>query len=314
MAIIAIALAGCGPEASSGPSAATPTGPAGPSGLESPGSTATGSTPPASASPAAPTASPKPAGLALQANVAVRVSVSVLNVRESPSTSAKKVGTMASGDVAVLLGYGGIKSGGYVWFQAGRVKGVHGALPALPANPTAGGDWTNLTGWIAVGSSTTAYVTTLAPRCDPAAATDLGILSAMLPGEQLACLGKTPLVLQGTWGCGGCGGAFPGTFKPDWLATPLSGFFSVKWSQPAGPLQLYFPTGDARPDEGKILKVHAHLGDSHSATCKISIPTSEAFDAPLVPIRTADAVLYCKQHVVVDSYDVLGVDPSFTPS
>lgn len=312
--ILAVTLAACGPSVTSGPSnlGSVPPGSVEPAGSSSPEATAPGAS--SSPAPASPSPSPKPAGLALQANIAVRIAVSVLNVRESPSTSAKKVGTMASGDVAVLLGYGGIKAGGYIWFQAGRVKGLHGPLPALPVDPTAGGAWTDLTGWIAVGTGSTSYVATLAPRCDPAAATDLGLLSAMLPGEQLACLGTTPLVLQGTWGCGGCGGAFPGVFTPAWLATPLSGFFTADVSTGIGPLQLYFPPGAPKPDEGQILKVHAHLSDSHASGCVVKIPTSEAFDAPLVSIRSADAVRYCRQHLVVDSFEVLGVDPSFPPT
>lgn len=313
IALLAIVLVGCGPQATPGPSGEAPSGSAAPSAVGSPG--AGSPEPSAPASPSAPPGpSAAPAAVALQANIAVRIAVSSLNVRESPSASAKKVGSMARGDVAVLVGYGGIKAGGYTWFQAERVKGLHGPLPALPSDPFIGGDWTDLTGWIAVGTGSTAYVTALAPRCDPAAATDLSILSAMLPGERLACLGATPLVLQGTWGCGGCGGAFPGSFTPDWLATPLSGFFSVNYAVRVGPLQLYFPPGLKQPEAGRILRVHGHLADDRSSGCVVKIPTSDAFDAPLVSIRAADAVLYCRQHVVVDSFEVLGVDPSFQPA
>lgn len=309
IALVAIILAACGPSSTPNPSDLGSTAPS----AEASGQATAGPSSPG-ASPSAPSASPTSAGLALQANIAVQVSVPILNVRASPSTSAKKVGSMASGDVAVLLGYGGIKAGGYIWFQAGRVKGLQGPLPALPADPTVGGTWTDLTGWIAAGTGSATYVTALAPRCSAAASTDLGMLSAMLPGEQLACLGKTPLVLQGTFGCGGCGGAYPGTFKPAWLATPSLGFLSVDVTSRVGPAALWFPPGVAAPAEGKIIRVHAHLDDARATGCAISVPTSEAFDAPLVAVRSADAILDCQQHLVVDSYEVLGADPSFNPA
>lgn len=294
----ASAPAGSGPGASAGGSQVT--------GSEAPSGSA-----PASPSGSSPVASPVTPGvpLALQPNIAARVTVSGLNVRDAPTTAGRKVGGLAKGDLVILLGYGGIKANGYTWYQAGRLKGVHGALPALPADPLKG-NWTDLTGWIAVAQGATPWVATLPARC-PASTPDLATLSAMLLGEQLACFSATPLVLEGTWGCGGCGGAYPGVFAPDWLAEPLSGFLSVNWSARVGPLQLYFPPEVTRPVEGKILRVRAHLNDPRSSTCTVSTVTSDSLTATPTPISATDAGTYCRQHVVVDSYEVLGVDPSF---
>ncbi len=303
-----LVVAACGPQSSPGPTVESPTGSEGPSGLES---APAGS--PTSSPALSPSAVPShgPAALALQANIAATVVVDSLNVRQWPGTAAARVGSLSRGDIVILLGYGGIKAGGYVWFEAGRLKGVHGQLPALPVDPTAGGSWTDLTGWIAVGTASTAYVAPLPPRCSTAAATDLGLLSGMLPGEQLACLGRTALVLKGTFGCGGCGGSYPGTFKPTWLATPSLGFLTVDVTKGVGPTALWFPPGVTPPAAGKIVQVRAHLDDARAAGCSIAIPTSAAFDAPPVAIRPADAVLDCRQHIVVDSYQVLGTDPNF---
>jgi hypothetical protein len=312
LAVAALIVVACGPVATPGPSGAEPS-------MTPAISASPATSPPPSSSPGASstaTLAPSPSAapaLAIQANIAARVTVAELNVRQWPATSATKLGVLKKGDVVALLGYGGIKAGGYVWFQAGRIKGLHGPLPALPADPLTG-DWNDLIGWIAVGTGSTSYVAPLAPRCSNAAATDLATLQAMLPGEQLACLGDTPLTLVGTWGCGGCGGDFFGTFKPEWLATPLSGFLSVNWSARLGPLQLYFPPAVSRPLEGTILRVHGHLDDARASTCAVAVPTSDDFTAPLVPIRAKDAVLWCRQHVVVDSYEVLGTDPSFPPA
>lgn len=308
-AIVAALLlvAACDGQSSPTPAA---TGP----GASAIGSPSAESAPPSGSGSASPTATGSPIAsatpvLALQPNIAVRITVTSLNVRDAPSTSAKKLGLLAKGDVAVLLGYGGIKANGYTWYEAGRLKGVHGPLPPLPADPLKG-NWTDLTGWIAVAQGSTPWVVPLPARC-PATTPDLATLSVMLLGEQLACFSATPLVLEGTWGCGGCGGSFPGEFKPEWLATPLSGFLSVNWSARVGPLQLYFPPEVPRPTEGTILRVHAHLNEARSSTCTVTTVTSDDFTATPVPISATDAGTYCRQHVVVDSVEVLGVDPSF---
>jgi hypothetical protein len=277
-------------------------------------STAAGSPAVSGGEPSArPGASAAPAGPApaIQANIAVRVVVTTLNVRTSPSTSAHKAGAMAKGDVAILLGFGGIKANGYTWFQAARVTGLHGPLPPLPTYPLEAANWTDLAGWIAIASGATPWIVALPARCPTTV--DLATLSAMLPGEQATCLGSTPLVLQGTFGCGGCGGTFSGTFTPEWLATPLAELFSVQPSVRIGPLQLYFPPGVTPPTEGQILRVRGHLNDPRSSTCVVAIPTTEGFDAKPVPLRAGDAATWCRQHVVVDGFDVLGVDPSFPP-
>jgi hypothetical protein len=295
----------CGPAQSAEPTG----GASGPATLGPPSAGASGSPGPSAGATAIASAPPAPV-LAIQPNIAVRVTVATLNVRALPSTTASKAGSLAKGDVVALLGYGAVHAGGYTWFEAARIKGLHGPLPALPTYPLEGGSWTDLTGWIAVSKGSTPYVAALPARC-PAGAPDLAMLSAMLLGEQLACFGTTPLVFDGTIGCGGCGGAYPGIFEPAWLAAPLAELISVKPEARIGPLQLYFPPDVSHPAAGTILRVHAHLGDPRSSTCSIAPVIGEGIDAPPVPLSAADAATYCRQHLVVDSVEVLGVDPSF---
>ena len=303
-AVVMVVVA-CGPTASSGPTGAA----SGPAASGPPSAEASGSPGPSAAVTPHPSVAAAPI-LAIQPNIAVRVTVATLNVRSAPSTTATKAGSLAKGDVVALLGYGAVHAGGYTWFQAARIKGLHGPLPALPTYPLEGGSWTDLTGWIAVSKGSTPYVASLPARC-PAGTPDLATLSAMLLGEQLACFGTTSLTFDGTIGCGGCGGAYPGIFEPAWLAAPLAELISVRPEARIGPLQLFFPPDVSHPTAGTILRVHAHLGDPRSSTCSIAPVIGDAIDAPPVPLSAADAATYCRQHLVVDSVEVLGVDPSF---
>jgi hypothetical protein len=131
----------------------------------------------------------------------------------------------------------------------------------------------------------------------------------MLPAERLACFGE-PIVLEGTFGCGGCGGAHPGEFKPAWLADSLSfDFLSVDVSETFGPLTLRFaPDGPSRPEAGSIIRVTAHVDDARATRCRMS----EMGDGDtLVPVNEATAVYFCREQLVVDSYEVIGTDPDF---
>jgi hypothetical protein len=131
----------------------------------------------------------------------------------------------------------------------------------------------------------------------------------MLPAERLACFGE-PFVLQGTYGCSGCGGAVAGTFKPSWIASPLSyGFLSVNAAERLGPLALRFPpAGPAEPAAGKIIRVTVHVDDPRATKCVMAEP-DDAGVMRAVDARTA--VLECREQLVVESFEVLGTDPGF---
>lgn len=310
---MAVALAACSPSAS-----VPPTSPAG-----SPGSSVAGSPLPSSSLPpsdvpsAEPSASvgPPAAFQVLPPGSAIEVRVADLNLRRQPTTSARRVETLERGDLLVVspsdsvsAGYGPIEADGFTWYPVIKVDVVDGdgELDSLPTNPVPIGAEL-ASGWIAVDDGEDRYVRQVAPRCPTTF--DLANVSGMLPAERLACFGA-PIVLEGTFGCGGCGGAIAGEFEPNWLASPMNfDFLSDDVSVQLGPLALHFrPSGPARPEPGSIIRVTVHVDDARSARCSIR----EFDDADtLVAVDAATAVYICREQLVVDSYEVLGTDPDF---
>lgn len=305
-----LALAACSPSAS-----VPPTSPAG-----SPGSSVAGSPLPSgsllpgevpSAEPSA-TVGPPAAFQVLPPGSAVEVRVAELNLRRKPTTSARRVETLERGDLLVvspsdyvIAGYGPIEADGYTWYPVITIDG-DGELDPLPTNPVQIVA-EPATGWIAVDDGEDRFVRQVAPRCPTTV--DITNVSGMLPAERLACFGA-PIVLEGTFGCGGCGGAIAGEFEPNWLASPMNfDLLSEDVSVQFGPLALHFrPTGPARPEPGSIIRVTVHVDDARSARC--SIKEFGDGDA-LVPVDPATAVFFCREQLVVDSYELLGTDPDF---
>jgi hypothetical protein len=276
------------------------------------------SIPPVSEPPpsAAPSASTPPSGLqVLPPGSAIQVRVAELNLRRQPSTSARRVKVLERGDLLVIspsdgigVGFGPVRAGGYTWYPVMQVDLIDGdgELDPLPTNPIPYGaelEW----GWIATDDGSEPFVRQVAPRCP--AAVDLASVSGMLPAERLACFGA-PIVLEGTFGCSGCGGAIAGEFEPAWLASPLNfDFLSENVPEQFGPLALRFPpSGPARPTAGSIIRVTAHVDDARAARCRMR---EMGDDDELVPVDPETAVYICREELVVDSYDVLGTDPDF---
>ena len=268
-----------------------------------------------------PTTSPEPShGVgtldALPPGAAVEVAVSELNLRTRPSTSAKRVKLLKRGDVVVVsptdnfsFGYGPVRKNGYTWYPVVVTPYKDGTLPALPTEPVNLGGVEPTWGWVAADNGTRPYLTTIAPRCPTTV--DLVTVQGMLPAERLACFGE-PIVLQGTYGCGGCGGAIAGSFKPSWIASPLSfGFLSVNAAERLGPIAIRFPpSGPSEPAAGSVIRVTLHVDDSRATRCTMA----ELDDSGAkVPVDARTAVLRCREELVVDSFAVLGTDPSFPP-
>ena len=315
---LTLALAACSaPSASVAPSAdsaATPSGSSTPSVAPAPSA----SPPAASEAPSAePSASAQPPGTfaVLPPGAAIEVRVSELNLRRKPSTGARRVKTLERGDLLVIspsdglaVGYGPVRNGGYTWYPVIQVDlgDRDGVLDPLPAHPIRlGGDF--VSGWVASDDGNDPFVAQVPPRCPTTV--DLVNVSGMLPAERLACFGE-PIVLEGTFGCSGCGGAIAGEFAPSWLAYPLNAnFLSVDVSSQFGPLALRFrPSGPRPPEPGAIVRVTAHVDDERSTRCRMR----ELNDAgELVSIDSQTAMTICREELVVDSYEVLGTDPAF---
>jgi hypothetical protein len=240
---------------------------------------------------------------------AMRVLVSGLNIRARPSTSGAKIGTAPKGSVYLVHDYR-IQANGYAWYF-GYQAGVNadGSVPTLPNGIGAMGV-DPIAGWLAAGTSDTPYLQPIAPRCPTTV--DLRNVQAMLSSETISCFGTKQIALKGTYGCGGCGGSNPGTFSPDWLASPLTfNFLSLDPSKGIGPFAVRFaPGGPVPPAEGSIISIHGHFNDSRASTCKIAFPPDNG-TGTMVPLASAVAVAYCKAQFVVDSFDLLGTDPSF---
>lgn len=248
----------------------------------------------------------------------MEVRVAELNLRRRPSTSAGRVKVLERGDLVVIspsdpvsAGYGPVRAGGYTWYPVIEVDVIDGdgTLDPLPANPILiGAELTS--GWIATDDGTDRFVRAVDPRCP--STVDLANVSGMLPAERLACFGE-PIVLEGTFGCGGCGGVHTGEFRPAWLADPLNfDFLSEDVTEQLGPLALRFaPAGPALPTPGSIIRVTAHVDDPRATRCRMS----EMGDGGVLePIDPETAVLICREQLVVDSYEVLGTDPDFEGS
>jgi hypothetical protein len=235
---------------------------------------------------------------------AVVVTVRGLRVRAEPSTDADIVAGLDREDVLRLMDWPEIAQG-YTWYPAQRLA-RGGSLPPLPAELEEGG---GVFGWVAVGDRDEDWVRPLAARCP--VTVDLKHVGAMLPAEQVDCFGSQTLELEGAFGCGGCGGAAAGIFKPAWLASPLQqAYLSVDPRERLGPLALSFPPNGPRvPGAGTIIRVRGHFSDSRADSCVISVPigSDEVFSD--VPSRLAVGV--CRQRFAVESFDKLGVDPDF---
>jgi len=266
-----------------------------------------------------PTASPEPThGVGtldtLPPGAAIEVAVKELNLRNGPSTSARKIATLKRGTILVTspmdgrsFGWGPVKANGYHWYPVAEPLGSDpNQLSPLPANPLdfkAEPVW----GWIAADDGTRPYVSAIAPRCP--ATVDLTNVQAMLPAERLACFGE-PFVLEGTFGCGGCGGTIAATYKPEWLASPLEfDFLSVDAEAELGPIALHFaPSGPAAPTAGSIIRVTVHVDDSRSSRCQ----ASEMNDHNVMePVNATSIRFWCRERLVVDSYEITGTDPDF---
>jgi hypothetical protein len=308
---LAVVVGACG-----GPSA-TPTGAA----------TATPSaTPPATSSPApteqaSPTATlgpppttPVTPGAVLAPGTAVEVIAVELNLRERPSTSSKRVSLLKRGDVVIVApldnlgnGWGPVTADGFEWYPVMQVSTPDGKLPDLPQRPIANLDGEPVSGWVAAGEGTRPYIRALPPRC-PTSPT-LRRVAGMLPAERLSCFGANPIVLEGTYGCPACGVMLPGVFEPAWLAIPIEiDFLSVDPSVEIGPIALRFPPdGPDRPPPGSIIRVTVHVHDPRAVGCSITVDASPA----AITVHAETAELFCRERLVVDSYETLGTDPRF---
>jgi hypothetical protein len=215
-----------------------------------------------------------------------------LRIRGTPSLSGKIVIALAKWSRVEVSGnptsLGPVTADGYDWYTVLYQSAVG-----------------ETSGWAAAGDPATPFLATMKPRCDQEAKV---IFTAY---EQLACHGSGSVTIEGTYGCGGCGGFAAGTFEPGWLANPIDGSYtlSAKPGQGIGQIDMHKPpdAGIELPAEGSILRVAGHFDDAAASTC---------FIAPLVgevpmPADERATLLYCRERFVIDSFEQIGTDPGF---
>jgi hypothetical protein len=240
-------------------------------------------------------------------NATVRVLVPELNVRERPTTSARRVRTLTPEHILWVMSLP-FEADGYIWYS-GVVVSATGELPPLP-QPLFAGDATAV--WFAATKGSTAYVARVEPRCP--AVVNLRNVAAMLPAERLACFDDRPIELGGTFGCAGCSVEISGRYEPSWLAYPRP---DLLWEGPmeGSTLRLRFrPSGPDLPAQGSIIRVRGHFGDDAALQCSLATfyPWDRfADDPPLHEVAAVVARRLCRQEFVVDSYEVTGTDPDF---
>jgi hypothetical protein len=242
---------------------------------------------------------------------AVRVTVSELNLRAGPCTAADRIATLKKGALLLVADgetqccIGPSRTNGYSWYTVVWLKGPNATLPALPADPRDPGTGAIVVGYIAANDGSTAFVKPLEPRCP--ATLDFENLHAMLPAERLACF-DGPITVEGTFGCPECGGTGGFVGKPQWLMGAENVWnFSSTGLALHGPYLHFKPAGPAQPPQGSSIRATVHVNDPASANCVLALLGTE----PQFVVPEQVGVAYCRERLVVDSYEILGTDPAF---
>jgi hypothetical protein len=236
----------------------------------------------------------------------VRVVIDGLKLREGPGLDTETRVVLSRGTLLVVgysfmsPGFGPVDADGYTWAPVTTLKVTN--LPAPGGDPLERGVY----GWVAVGSGSTDFLELVPARCvdgDP----DLQTILSMTEWERLACFGDRSITLEGTVGCGGCGGFIGGMFEPAWLANPMNyEFLNVDPQEQIGPFSLHYPPGVELIPPASIVRVTGHFDDAAAADCVVAPGDPEP-----EPISDVLAELFCSQQFVVDSYEILGIDEDF---
>lgn len=262
----------------------------------------------ATTEPTGPLWTPRPPEALLLDSI-LSVSVDRLNMRAKPWVDSKITGVVENGDFLLVDWYGPFSHDGYTWYHAAFVADA-GEPPTFGVNVRGP---LGQNGWIAVAKADSPYVKKLRARCPETI--DTKSVQYMLGSELLACFGSNTIELTGTFGCGGCGGAWIGSFEPDWLANPVNvnRLAAYPIGDEVGDFAIRFPPGGAEvPPDGSVIRVRGHYDDPNSATCAISVvDPMHPSGVTTVAIPREAARLACKQQFVVESLEILGTDPGF---
>jgi hypothetical protein len=158
---------------------------------------------------------------------------------------------------------------------------------------------------------TSSAATSPGPLPTPVACPDevnLATVSGLDPAGRLSCLGDQTLTFKGTFGCGGCGGVDTQVSSPEWLTAMEFHYIHEPTSVDAGRLALHFPPDLTPPEEDSFVEVVGHFDDPRASECRIAWLNIEDPDASPIPIPVAEAIQYCRERFVVESFELLSVE------
>lgn len=255
----------------------------------SPGSSVPASLPgtPQSFEPsAAPSLSPRPSPTpeaqpdALAPGSTATVLVDLL-LREEPGLGAPVRTKMAGGEMVYLIGPPfEVSADGYTWRLVSYAAGYH-AWPLFP-------DKTWFSGWAAASGPEGLFLRPLRASC-PDEPITLAKVLALPDWDRARCFGNRELTISGQI-ITGFGGYVPGTFDPEWLASPLgAGAVGIDEGY------LFYYERHATPYEqgGGRIELTGHFNDLAAQRCSMAV------GEPPDPQPKDLAVMYCQGKLVV---------------
>lgn len=294
--IIAVALLVGNPPADA-TSTATPSG----SSSATPSASATALPSATATEVAAPSAPELPDGL-LPAGAVITISIKSVRIRSEPSLAGKVVETMAEGDAAYVenqIDAGPVMADGFAWYRVAYA----GGREVWPFQDVFPGGY--VTGWMASGDETQPYAVLADVTC-PSGPLDLDTLANDLtPWERLVCIGDQTVTIEGRYGCDGCGGEVAGA-SPSWLADLTQSVPIAATGNFYPAVQIAVPPDASVPDAGDVVRATLHVDDPAATTCEYTPPSDGA--APPLAYDPVAVQLFCREHLVLESFKVTGHD------
>lgn len=248
-----------------------------------------------------------PAPITLAADQIVQSAVNGLTVRRGTGLTGEKLGTLAAGQQAFVIG-GPREADGYNWYQ---LSGI-----GLPPDTGCVSDETNpfacpiWIGWAASADVDGApWLEQSTTDCPSAPMNVQDLAFGLSDIQRLTCYGDSRITFRGWWpvlpadaGLGGTCGVSDAT--PRWLACQNINYVRLAISPTdggTGLLAVYIDpaTGVEMPERGRWVEVSAHLDDPAAQLC---YDPDATYDAGVDP---AGLILGCRGRLAVDSAKVV---------
>jgi hypothetical protein len=96
---------------------------------------------------------------------------------------------------------------------------------------------------------------------------------------------------------------------PAWLGGKEFDYLYSRTAAEPLALAIHFPPPLEAPEAGSILHVVGHFDDPRASECRIAEPDPANPDGSPVPIPEAEAIQYCRERFVVESFEITGTGP-----